>query len=358
MTFNRNKPYNDLQLLPPQENMETQEVLKKAISANRVLAELKGIGSIIPNQGMLVNNIVLQEARRSSEIENIVTTQDDLFQAAASLQASTPPEIKEVLRYREALWQGFTSLKSRPLSTTTMVTIAQTVKQSSIDIRKQNGTKIANSQGEVIYTPPDGEQVIRDKLENLEQFIHANDEVDPLIKLAIIHYQFEAIHPFIDGNGRTGRILNILYLIEAGLLEIPVLYLSDYIIKNKNDYYQGLRQVTEQGAWIPWTLYILDAIEVTATQTKDKIISIRELLEQTSDLVKNKAPKVYSKDLIDVLFTHPYCKIAFLVESGIAKRQTASVYLQNLEELGVLKSEKRGREVYYINHQLMERLQQ
>nr|WP_300989053.1 Fic family protein [Thiocapsa sp.] len=214
------------------------------------------------------------------------------------------------------------------------------------------GTKIANSRGEVIYTPPEGEAVIRDKLANLERYLHAQDGTDPLIKLAVLHYQFEAIHPFVDGNGRTGRILNILYLVDQGLLELPVLYLSHYIIHHKSAYYAGLRRVTEAGDWQTWVTYLLDAVETTARQTQERVLGILDLMTQARARVSEQAPKIYSKDLIEVIFMHPYCKIRFLEERGIAKRQTASVYLQTLESLGLLRAQRIGRELYYINDAL------
>ncbi|WP_434130692.1 Fic family protein [Methylocaldum sp. GT1BB] len=353
-TFERNRPHNDLPLLPPAVELETPAILKKAIAANRVLAELKGLAKLIPNQGILINGIVLQEARLSSEIENILTTNDELYKAAADDRPATDPHTKEVLRYREALWHGYQALKQRPLATNLFIEIAGIIKQSDIGIRRVPGTKIANSLGEVIYTPPEGEAVIRDKLANLEQFIHAEDERDPLVKLAVLHYQFEAIHPFIDGNGRTGRILNILYLVDKGLLEIPVLYLSHYIIRHKSAYYDGLRRVTEEGDWQAWVAYVLDAVETTARQTQERVLRILDLMKEAQELVAERAPKIYSKDLIEAVFMHPYCKIRFLEERGVAKRQTASVYLQTLEKLGLLRSRKIGREIYYINERLFQ----
>jgi len=350
--MNRDRPYNDLPLLPPSCELETTAILKKAIAANRKLAELKGLVNSIPNQAILVNGIVLQEARLSSEIENIVTTNDELYRAAADEKLATNPHAKEVLLYRQALWHGFKSLKKKPLATNLFIEIAEIIKGRGIGIRRVPGTKIANSKGEVIYTPPEGESVIRDKLSNLEQFLHAEDGIDPLIKLATLHYQFEAIHPFVDGNGRTGRIINILFLVEKGLLDTPILFLSHYILSTKFSYYTGLRNVTEQGAWADWVIYMLEAIETTATETQQRVHHILATMEKARKLVQDKAPKIYSKDLIEVIFQHPYCKIRFLEEAGLAKRQTAAAYLQSLEELGLLKSVKIGLEKYYINNKL------
>lgn len=351
--MDRNQPYNDLPLLPPTVELDSKEILKKAIAANKKLAELKGSVNSIPNQGILVNGIVLQEARLSSEIENIVTTNDELYKAAADEKLATNPHAKEVLLYRQALWHGFNSLKKKPLATNLFIEIAEIIKGRNIGIRRVPGTKIANSKGEVIYTPPEGETIIRDKLSNLEQFIHADDMIDPLIKLAALHYQFEAIHPFVDGNGRTGRIINILFLVEKGLLDTPILFLSHYILRTKSAYYAGLRSVTEQNTWVDWVLYMLEAIETTATETLQRVNNIVAEMEKAKTVVQTEAPKIYSKDLIETIFEHPYCKARFLEEAGLAKRQTAASYLKTLEKLGLLSSVKMGREQYYINKELV-----
>ena len=356
MPFDRNLPYNDLPLLPPASDLETKAVLKQAISANRVLANLRGLAVKIPNQGMLINSIVLQEARLSSEIENIVTTNDELYRAAADPEGKTDAHTKEVLCYREALRFGFQSLQDRLLTTNLFIELVQLIKQSQIGIRAIPGTALKNDLGEVIYTPPVGEAIIRDKLSNLEQFIHADDDLDPLIKMAVMHYQFEAIHPFPDGNGRTGRILNLLYLVEKQLLDIPVLFLSRYIIANKADYYLGLRGVTERQDWESWVLYMLRAVESTAQQTFDQVNRILILMEDVQIKVRTEAENIYSKDLIELIFRQPYTKIQLLVDAGIAKRQTASRYLQALAGLGVLREEQIGREKYYINDALFAEL--
>lgn len=355
MKFDRDKPYNKLPLLPPKADIETPAVLKKTITAGRSLAELKGVGETIPDQAMLINTIVLREAQSSSEIENVVTTTDALFKAFTATTNKIDPATKEVLRYREALWEGFNTLKKRPvLSTNVFIKLFQTIKENRAAVRNTPGTKIANTtSGEVLYTPPEGEQIIRDKLKNLEAYIHKDDKVDPLIKLAVIHYQFEAIHPFFDGNGRAGRIINILFLVYKDLLKIPVLYLSKYIIDNKNDYYRLLRDVTEKDKWEPWILFILEAVEQTSAYTRDKIISIRSLLEKTLEEAKGKLPeRVYSKELIELLFLQPYTKGQILVEAGIAERKTAADYLKELEKAGILKSKKIGKENLYLNVKL------
>lgn len=359
MKFDSNNPYNDLPPIPPKIDVETKTILKKAINANKVLASLKGICSIIPNPSILINSIILQEAKDSSQIENIVTTNDKLYEAFAATSKNYDVYTKEVLRYREALFEGFSVLQKRKLLTTNLfINVYNVIKANSAGIRKTPGTKIATSTGKTLYTPPHGEKIIRDKLKNLEEFIHNDkDGIDPLIKLAIIHYQFEAIHPFTDGNGRTGRIINILYLILRRLLDLPVLYLSKYFIENKDQYYQLLRSVTANNDWEPWIEYVLNGIEITATYTEEKIINIRQLLDDTIEQAKAKLPKrVYSKELIELLFVQPYSTVKQLVEADIAKRQTAAEYLKELEKIGILKSKKVGTTNLYLNIKLYELL--
>lgn len=353
MAFNRSEPYNDLPLLPPGVELESRAVLKQAIAANRVLANLRGLAAKIPNQGMLINSIVLQEARLSSEIENIITTNDELYRAAADADGKTDPHTKEVLRYRQALYRGFQALKERPLNTNLFIEMVRLIKQVELGIRAVPGTALKNDLGEVIYTPPEGERRIRELLGNLEQFIHAEDDLDPLVKMAVLHYQFEAIHPFPDGNGRTGRILNLLFLVEKGLLDIPVLFLSRYIIANRMDYYRGLRQVTEEQDWESWILFMLRAVESTAQQTFDQVTRILDIMESVRERVQREEPGIYSKDLIELIFREPYTKIQFVVDLGLAKRQTASSYLQALAGRGILREQKIGREKYYINDALL-----
>lgn len=347
--FDRDTPFNALPPLPPSVEIETAAVLKKAIAASRALAELKGMAARMPNQEMLIDSLILQEAQASSEIENILTTNDELFKAASDETKPASAEAKEVLRYRQALKYGFHQIRSRPLATGLFVEIAQRIKQTEFDVRNTPGTRVADNLGQTIYTPPEGEAVIREKLHALETFMHADDGMDVLVKMALIHYQFEAIHPFPDGNGRTGRILNILYLVERGLLGLPVLYLSRHIIAKKSAYYEGLRRVTEDGAWVDWVLYMLDAVEQTSLHTHRQITDILALMEDVRAQVQREAPDVYSKDLIEQIFRQPYCKIQFLQRAGLGTRQTCSKYLHRLEELGVLRAAKIGREVYFIN---------
>lgn len=357
--FDKDKPYNDLPPLPPSTEIENTEILKTAIGANKSLAELKGMAKTIPNQSILINSLPLQEAKSSSAIENVLTTSDKLFEAFASQAKDYDPQTKEVLRYKEALWEGFDRLSRNNLLTTNLfINIYQKIKETTAGIRNTPGTKIATSTGQVIYTPPEGENLIRDKLANLEKYINsADDKIDPLIKLAVIHYQFEAIHPFTDGNGRTGRIINILYLVQQKLLELPVIYLSRYIIENKNDYYNLLKTVTEKNEWSSWILYILRGILNTAETTVNKIVDIKNLLDKTIVDMKQKLPsRIYSKELIELLFTQPYCKVEFVVNAGISKRQTAAEYLKEIENTSLLKSKKVGKEVLYLNQPLFELL--
>lgn len=359
MTFDPKEPYNDLPPLPPRKDMETKAVLKKTIAARSALAELKGLGATIPNQALLVNSLILQEARASSEIENIITTSDALFRAFTAKTKQIDPATKEVLRYREALWKGYNTVKRRPVLTTSLfVELVQTIKEHSEGIRRTPGTAIVNdATGEIVYTPPEGKTVIRDHLKSLEEFIHTEDDMDPLVKLALIHYQFEAIHSFSDGNGRTGRIINILFLVLQELLDLPVLYLSKAIIERKNEYYRLLRQVTEKEYWEPWILYILDAVEVTAVFTRERILAIRGLMSKTMDMAREKLPpRVYSKELIEIIFRQPYTKGQFLVDAGIAKRQTAAEYLRELEKIEILQAQKMGKETLYLNVALYELL--
>jgi Fic family protein len=359
MSFDRTKPYNDLPTLPPPVEVETKAVLKRVISARAALAALKADGSTIPNQAMLVNSLILQEAQASSEIENILTTNDALFRAFAAPTGRVDPATKEVLRYRQALWAGYEALGAdAPLTTDVFVRIVQTITDSDISIRDRPGTVIKNLRNNaVIYTPPDGEALIRGKLRELQTFMGAEDGMDPLVRLALVHYQFEAIHPFVDGNGRTGRIVNILFLVRKGLLDLPALYLSKYIIDHKTEYYRLLTGVTEQGAWEPWIMFMLAAVEETAVLTRVRIDEIRALMDATVDRARRLLPsRVYSKELIEILFAQPYTKVRFLVDAGIAQRQTAAEYLKELARVGILRPEREGREVLYQNVALYELL--
>lgn len=356
-SYNPQFAYNQLPTLPPQADLETKAILKQAIKARAALAELKQAAELIPNQSMLINTLPIMEARASSEIENIVTTTDRLFQSLQLDSEEGDPATKEALQYRNALFSGYESLQRLPLCTQTAVLVCSVIKNREMDIRKVSGTALRNGvNGKIIYTPPEGEQIIRDKLANWERFIHDNEDLDPLIILAVAHYQFEAIHPFTDGNGRTGRILNSLLLIEKGLLHLPILYLSRYIIEHKADYYRLLLEVTTEQNWEDWVIYILKGIEDTARWTVEKIEAIKHLSLVTKEYIQQQLPQIYSRELVDLLFEQPYTRISNLEKAGIAKRQTASKYLKELCDIGVLQELNVGRDKLFIHPKLMELL--
>lgn len=346
--------------LPHDQSLESKIVLKKMVSANRALAELKGTARSIPNQNILINALALQEAKDSSEIENIVTTHDELYRASVST-TNISHEAKEVQRYREALHRGFSLVKDNELLLKKhIIEIQQVLEENEAGIRTQSGTMLKNDKtGEVIYMPPQNHQDIQDLMDNLEKYINDPeiDDYDPLVKMAIIHYQFESIHPFYDGNGRTGRIINILYLMLNGLLDVPVLYLSSYIIRTKDDYYRLLDEVRTQNSWEEWILYLLEGVDQTARAGIKLIEEIISLMNEMKHSLREKLPKIYSKDLLELLFKHPYTKIAFLVEELGITRKTATSYLRSIEKIGILESLKIGREVYFINKNLFRLLQ-
>lgn len=359
MKWQADHPYNGLPPLPPARDiLENVAILKACIPARVALAELKQAGELLPNQGLLVNLLPLLEAKDSSEIENIVTTTDRLFQFADE-DKNADPATREALRYRTALSAGYRKLGQRPLTANTAVEICTTIKSVDMQVRKVPGTRLMNpGSGEIIYTPPEGEALLRELLSNWEAFLHADDEVDPLIKMAVAHYQFEAIHPFIDGNGRTGRIINILYLIEQGLLTLPILYLSRYIVQHKADYYRLLLGITRDQDWHAWIIYMLTAVAETAQWTTAKIAATRDLIALTSQYVAEALPKIYSYELIQVIFQQPYCRIHNLVDANIAKRQTASSYLKQLCDIGVLEERQVGKEKLFIHPKLIQLLSQ
>lgn len=349
MKCNPRLPYNELPTLPPKQELETVRVLKQCIRSRTQLAELEQAANFLPNKSLLINVLPLLEAQASSEIENIVTTTDRLFRSSL-LNQSPDAATKEALNYRAALYQGYQSLADRPICTATAERVCSVIKSRSMTIRKEAGTALGSTiSGDTIYTPPVGESVIREKLANWENFINQTTELDPLVVMAVAHYQFEAIHPFSDGNGRAGRVLNLLYLVQAGILSSPILYHSRGIIRRKDDYYDLLRTVTFDQDWEAWTLFILEVLEESAEWTNQKIRSIREYREEVKRDLKIKVPKIYSNELLDVLFEQPYCQIADLVSAGIAKRQSASVYLKKLVEIGLLTEERVGRSALFIH---------
>lgn len=341
------QPFNDLPLLPPPVDLETKPILKRCIGARACVAELKRAAELIPNQAVLINTLPLLEAQASSEIENIITTSDKLFQFKDADQQADPAT-REALRYSQALLEGHRAVQKRALTTRTAEEVCSIIKGTEMRVRRLPGTALAKGQT-VVYTPPVGEERLRSLLANWERFLHDPGELDPLIRMAVAHYQFEAIHPFTDGNGRTGRVLNSLYFIEKGLLTLPVLYLSRYIIQHRSDYYRLLLDVTASGNWEPWVLFVLQGVEETACWTLAKIQAIRQLQAHTADYVRRKLPKMYTHELVNLIFELPYCRIQNLTQRGIAGRQTASVYLKELAHLGVLEEKVVGREKLFIH---------
>lgn len=352
--FDPTKPYNDLPLLPPKQELETRAILKLCTEARVALAELKQVGESIPNQAVLINTIPLLEAQASSEIENVVTTTDKLFRFAEGNTNQADPATKEALRYRAALQHGHKALEKRPVSTAIAVEVCRIIKDTNLDIRRVPGTQLANDLSrEVIYTPPEGEALLRDKLSNWERFLHEQDALDPLVRMAAAHYQFEAIHPFTDGNGRTGRVLNILYLVDKKLLDLPVLYLSRYLIHHKQDYYRLLLEVTRDENWLDWLEYMLLAVKDTADWTATKIRAVRELQARTVAYVRDQLPSIYTRELVDQIFIQPYCRIGNLVDANIGHRETVSKYLKQLSSIGVLEEIKLGREKLFVNSRFL-----
>lgn len=346
-------------LLPLSIELETKSVLKKAADAHRYLAELKGIASNIPNEEILINTLTLQEAKDSSAIENIITTHDELFKAELYTDYVISASTKEVSNYAHALRKGFKLVrKNKILSLNNILDIQNELEKNNAGFRKVPGTALKNNKGETVYTPPQDYPTIFTMMENLEQYIN-NDElsdVDNLVKMAVIHHQFESIHPFYDGNGRTGRIINVLYLVTKDLLNIPILYLSRYIIRNKNEYYRLLQDVRDNNKWEAWIIFILEGIKQTSKETIFLVENIKNLMNEYKQKIKKELPKLYNQDLINNLFRHPYTKIEFIMEDLNVKRLTASKYLEQLVEIGLLDKQKLGRNNYYINQKLFKLL--
>ncbi|MFT7345514.1 MAG: Fic family protein [Lentimonas sp.] len=365
--IDRNKPYNNLPDLPIDEKFIDKEVLKLWGLASRALAELNRNILRIPNPTMLINTIAIQEAQSSTAIENIFTTQDELYKAISDSlnENDANPATKEVLKYREALWEGFNKIRvTKVLNIDVITTIFQTIKETTQGIRPPQSQVVIRKgeselrSGEIIYTPPRGEGIIESKLENLIKFLNEDNSFDPLLKMAIAHYQFEAIHPFFDGNGRTGRIINLLYLVSQNLISHPVLYLSKYIIENKDDYYFALSAVTQKNSWKPWIQYMLSAVLKTSLNTNKIIDNIIEQMDATYDYVNPKL-KWYSYELNQALFSQPYIKQKIIGEvTGAKSRTTLTKYVKELVELGVLSSKEDGREVFYVNNDLIRILQE
>ncbi len=354
MSWSPDVPFNDLPPLPPARlDLEPKQVLKAAIGARTALATLAQAGQLLPNPNILIHAVPLLEAQASSEIENIVTTADELFKHADS--GGGGHATKEALRYRSALFAGVEAIRERPLTAATAALVCCQLQGREMAVRSIPGTRIANPvMRHVVYAPPEGTDVIRDKLSDWERFIHADDELDPLVRMALAHYQFEAIHPFHDGNGRTGRVINILMLIEAGLLRDPILYLSRAIIARKNDYYRLLRGVTADDAWIDWILYMLDVVRESATSTTRKIASIRTCQDDIAERARATTPGGRDAQFLAVLFEQPYCRINNVAERCEVSRQTASSWLHALVAAGLLSEVKVGREVLFVNDEFMD----
>jgi Fic family protein len=339
--------------LPPKVDLETKAILKKVASANRYLAELKGISETIPNETILINTLALQEAKDSSAIENIITTHDEMYKAQLFEEMFVSASAKEVSRYADALIQGFELVRKNKLLTENFILeIQKILEQNDAGYRRLPGTSLINEKtGITIYTPPQDYDTIVSLMTNLIKYMNDDkmQDIDPLVKMAVIHFQFESIHPFYDGNGRSGRIINILYLVLNELLNIPILYLSRYIIQYKGDYYRLLQQVRETGRWEDWILYILTGIEQTSKETIDLIVKIRKLMQEYKQGIRTQMPKVYSQDLLNNLFRHPYTKIEFVMKDLQVSRLTARRYLELLVSHGFLNKEKIGRSNFYIN---------
>lgn len=350
------RPYNELPPPPSADALETRPVLKAAIGANAALAQLDQAAVSIPNPTVLINSLPVLEAQASSEIENIVTTTDELFRHLDD-EASADPATRETLRYRTALRVGFDLTGTRGLTATTAAAVCSTIKGREMKIRAVPGTRIVNpaTQG-VVYSPPEGRDVVAEKLGEWEKFVHSEDKLDPLVRMAAAHYQFEAIHPFSDGNGRTGRILNVLMLVKAGLLRLPVLYLSRYIIDTKNDYYRLLLAVTAESAWEEWVLYILDGIEQTSRSTLRKITAIRALQEDFTRRARAVSKGGGDSEFQSVLFEQPYCRINTVMERCGVSRPTATAWLAALGRAGMLQDIKMGRDRLFINREFLQLL--
>ncbi|MFM7332761.1 MAG: Fic family protein [Brachymonas sp.] len=357
------KPCYVLPTLPPTGvNFDAPELLKALALAHRHLAELKGCAKSIPNQSILIDTLALQEAKASSEIESYVTTQDELFQADLQLAEWVSPAAKEVARYREALKQGFMQMQAQQglLTNSALIALFQLLKNSSESFRHRPGTVLKNDKtGDTVFVPPQEPAAIQKHMEDLERFINTSDDaLDPLLKMALIHHQFESIHPFSDGNGRVGRILCVLYLTQTGLLNTPVLYLSRYINQHKSDYYRLLQTVRDQGAWHEWLLFMLQAVANTAQSTVAVVEGMRELMAQTKQRLRQETPKLYSQDLLNNLFRHPYTRIEFVQRDLGVTRQTAAKYLKLLAAKGLVQQHAQGRHIYFINVPLVELLTQ
>ena len=348
---------NRIELLPPKTDLETKAVLKNLVSVRAALSGLNGIAESIPNEGILISTLALQEAKDSSAIENIVTTHDELYSSDGVSRQFASMAAKEVYNYAFALQQGFERVKkTRLIKGNDIIRLQALLEENDAGYRSLPGTTLKNEQtGEVVYSPPQTGAEIKTLMANLEKFMNDDglSDVDPVIKMAVIHHQFESIHPFYDGNGRTGRIINILYLVKQGLLQLPILYLSRYINHNKGAYYRLLQQTRKTKKWEPWILYMLDAVEITSVQTTQIIRDIKNLMSKHKHQIRQDLKKIYSQDLINSLFRHPYTKIEYIKKDLGVTRKTAASYLEQLCATGLLHKNKVGKENYYFNDELI-----
>ncbi|MBF9011492.1 Fic family protein [Corynebacterium sp. CMW7794] len=352
--FDPQQPFNELPPLPPADVVETVPVLKAIIDAKEKLAELRTACQLIPNPDIITSTIPLREARASSAIENIVTTNDELFRAAWQVDAEPTPATKEALRYSFALGAGVKSLDERPLSEKTARVVCSRLLDTEADVRSLPGTCIGNPLTQTrIYTPPEGKEVIEKHLAAWENYIYSEHDVDSLVKMALLHYQFEAIHPFYDGNGRTGRILNVLYLLQEQLLELPVLYLSGFIVEHKAEYYKRLNAVTAVGRWEEWLLFMINGVRAAAVDASDMITDLRALQETTAQEIRTAGVIAPAKEMAELMLIKPYLRIQDVMDTGLVKRQTAASWLHHLVELGILEENRVGRGKVFINHRAL-----
>ena len=359
MEWSPTVPYNGLPDLPPAVDLETTRVLRAVTSARVEVAKLDQATRLMTDPHVLLNTIPLLEAQASSGIENIVTTADDLFRQAQLDEVHADPAVKETLRYRSALWSGVTAMRERGLTSLAAIRVCTEIKGRTMDVRSLPGTRIANpATREILYSPPEGAEVIRDRLANWESFIHTHDDLDPVVRMAVAHYQFEAIHPFSDGNGRTGRVLNILMLVDAGLLREPILYLSRPIIDSKDDYYRFLLEVTSHQRWEQWILYMLDAVRAAAAATTEKIMAIAETREAFAARYHGVTPGMSNAGFLGVLFGQPYCRIQQVMRACSVSRPTATAWLSALVDAGALETTKSGRDRLFLNTSFLETLSQ
>lgn len=349
------RPYNDLPKLPPKNLVESESVLRKLGDVKAALASLKEAGRKIPDQSVVLQAMALQEAKLSSEIENIFTTNDELYRQIEGGEEHQSPAVKEIRRYRHALWSGYEQLKTRKIDLELIHFLGKEILERDISFRVGPGTRIGNRRtGKIVYTPPEGQSRIIELLDNLIRYLEADATADHLVRIAVGHYQFEAIHPFEDGNGRTGRVLNLLAMVQHGVLDLPILYLSQEFLENRREYYERLREVTETGAWEAWVLFFLECVEMTAIITRRQFQQVEDAVADAKFRNQEAFGRSVPAEIIELIYTKPYCRISDLVQHGFAKRQTAALYLKRLESIGLVSSIRQWREILYLNDRLMD----